>query len=561
MKRKTFLIWLLTGMLAVTGMTGCSNKAETEGTEKEAGEAAGTEEAAGWKGKGGAMAENQVTEEELAAYEAADAIEIEELSLITDWKEQASITLGDSISINGTGAAIEDGNVIKITQGGAYTFTGTLKDGMIAIDTEDAVKLVLNGASITNDDNSVIYGYNSKTCYIETAAGTENSLTDQRVSAEADGAEETAEESEEKGKAAVFSNDELVFLGEGSLTISGGYKHAAASDDHIFVESGSLLLTAEKDGMHTNDWICIDGGSIDISCSDDAMQSEGPVSINGGNIAIAADDKGITAYGDLTVNDGNITMSSCTEGLESKNDFYMNGGTAKITCSDDGVNARNSLTVNDGILYTMVSAGDGLDSNGTMEIHGGQVFAFGGMQPECGADCDQNKIIITGGLLIAAGGSNSAPSETDSSQISVLLGSAKTGDTIGIKNEAGETVFAFEVQKDYSNMLLSTGTIAENMSYTVYTGGTIKGESVYGYYENGSYEGGTESVTFETDSMVVSAGGTSDSMGGRDGMGGRGGMNGQMPEGGMPNGEMPDGEMPQMPGSETGDENMQNDGL
>lgn len=508
----------------VLGMTGCnsSNKNSESDTQTEE-----SEEKQGMQ-QGPGM-ENQLTQEELEAYEAADAIEIEALELKTDWNEQAKIALGDTVSVDGTGAEVSKDNTVTITAGGSYVISGELSDGMIQVDTEEEVKLILQGMSVTNEDGPAIYVKEAKVCYIETAADTDNVLSDG----------ESYAETEEKQKSAIFSNDRLVLLGEGSLTVNGNYKHAICSDDEVYVVSGTYALTAVKDGIHTNNWISVEAGNIQITATDDGMQSEGPVAINGGTIAIAAEDKGITAYGDLTVNDGTIQISKCEEGLESKNDLTINGGMTEITGSDDGLNARTSITINGGILYAEMTGGDAIDSNGTMTITGGLILAFGAQMPEGGADCDMNEIKITGGTLIATGGTNSAPSESESSQTSVLLGSASKGDKIGILDSAGNTVFAFETPSNYSNMLLSTATITSNQDYTVYTGGTISGDSYHGYYENGSYTGGTESISFTTDGMVISAGGTSDSMGGFGG--------GKMPQ----NGERPqipeDGEMPQMP--------------
>lgn len=523
----------------VMGMTGC-------GKNKESNTESGTEEEQqNTEMQQGRGMENQLTEEELAAYEEADGIEIEELELKTDWEEKAEISLGDTVTVNGTGAEVSDDNTVLITEGGSYSISGELSDGMIQVDTEDAVKLVLAGTNITNADGSAIYVKAAEVCYIETKVGTENVLSDG----------ESYVDTEEM-KATVFSNDRLVLLGEGILTVNGNYKHAVSSDDEVYVVSGNYELTAVKDGIHTNNWISVENGSINMEVTDDGMQSEGPITVNGGAITVAADGKGITAYGDLTVNDGVISISKCEEGLESKNDLTINGGTTEINGSDDGLNARSSITINDGTLYAEMTAGDALDSNGTMTINGGLVLAFGAREPEGGIDCDMNEIQINGGTVIGTGGTNSAPSETESNQISILLGSASKGDVIGILDNEGNTVFSFEAPGDYSNMLLSIGTISSDTGYVVYTGGTVNGESYHGYYQNGVYNGGTESVSFTTDSMVVSAGGTSNNMGG----GRQGGMQkGGMPQGGevpqdgerpeMPeNGEMPqDGERPEMP--------------
>ena len=500
-------------VLGVTGCNSSTKESESDTQTEESGEKQGMQQGPGM--------EQQLTQEELEAYEEADDIEIEALELKIDWNEQAKIILGDTVSIDGTGAEVSDDNTVTITEGGSYVISGELSDGMIEVDTEEEVKLILQGVSITNEDGPAIYVKEAKSCYIETAEGTENILSDG----------ESYAETEDKQKATIFSNDRLVLLGEGSLTVNGNYKHGICSDDEVYVVSGTYTITAVKDGIHTNNWISVEGGKVQITATDDGMQSKGPVALNGGTITIAAEDKGVTAYGDLTVNDGTIQISKCEEGLESKNDLTINGGTTEITGNDDGLNARTSITINGGILYAEMNAGDAIDSNGSMTITGGLILAFGAQMPEGGADCDMNEIKITGGTLIATGGTNSAPSESESSQISVLLGSASKGDMIGILDSDGNTVFAFEAPGNYSNMLLSTATITSDQDYTVYTGGTITGDSYHGYYENGSCTGGTESISFTTDGMVISAGGTSNDMGGFGG-------GGKMPE---------DGEKPQMP--------------
>ena len=512
-KKLGILFLSATLVLGVAGCNSSTKESESDTQTEESGEKQGMQQGPGM--------EHQLTQEELEAYEEADDIEIEALELKTDWNEQAKITLGDTVSIDGTGAEVSDDNTVTITEGGSYVISGELSDGMIEVDTEEEVKLILQGVSITNEDGPAIYVKEAKSCYIETAEGTENILSDG----------ESYAETEDKQKATIFSNDRLVLLGEGSLTVNGNYKHGICSDDEVYVVSGTYTITAVKDGIHTNNWISVEGGKVQITATDDGMQSKGPVALNGGTITIAAEDKGITAYGDLTVNDGTIQISKCEEGLESKNDLTINGGTTEITGNDDGLNARTSITINGGILYAEMNAGDAIDSNGSMTITGGLILAFGAQMPEGGADCDMNEIKITGGTLIATGGTNSAPSESESSQISVLLGSASKGDMIGILDSDGNTVFAFEAPGNYSNMLLSTATITSDQDYTVYTGGNITGDSYHGYYENGSYTGGKESISFTTDGMVISAGGTSNDMGGFGG-------GGKMPE---------DGEKPQMP--------------
>lgn len=515
-KRKVLGILFMASILAVTGLTGCStNGSSTQESEKQT---ANQEQSS-----------SKATEEEIA--EAAK-IEIEDLEEITDWEKMAEIELGDKIKIDGEGIKEED-NILTITKGGEYFFTGTLENGRIVVNTEEDVKLTLSGVTISSKDGPAIYGENSNSIYVSTEKGTENTLSD--------GTEY------EDAKAALFSNDDLILTGEGTLKITGNYKHAICSDDMIYMESGTIqIVSAVKDGFHANDGICVDGGSIEVKTAHDALESEGAFVVNGGELVLTAEDDGLVTLGNMDINGGTIQILACEEGLEAKNALIVNDGTIEITANDDGLNAGNDLQICGGKIFTEVSKGDGLDSNGSLTISGGLTVAMGAQLPEGGIDCDEREVVITGGTLIACGGTNSAPSESESSRVSVLLGSAKAGDTIGILDEDGNTVFAFEAEKEYSNMLLSRKTIEEGKSYTVYTGGTIEGKSSFhGYYSNALYSGGEESESFTADSMVVSAGGTSDS-GMQGGKGGPGSGKMEKPDGeGITDGEVPQGQMPE----------------
>lgn len=503
-RRKVLGILFMASVLAVTGLTGCSEDGSS------------TRES---------QSENQTTNQEQSSSKAAEEeiaeaarIEIEDIEEITDWEKMAEIELGDKIQIDGEGIKAED-NILTITKGGEYVFTGTLKNGRIAVNTEDDVKLTLNGVAISSEDGPAICGEDSNSIYVNTEKGTENILSD--------GTEY------EDAKAALFSNDDLILTGEGTLKITGNYKHAVCSDDMIYIESGTIqIVSAVKDGFHANDGICVDGGSVEVKTAHDALESEGAFVVNGGELVLTAEDDGLVTLGNMDINGGTIQILSCEEGLEAKNALIINDGKIEIAANDDGINAGNDLQICGGKIFANVSNGDGLDSNGTLTISGGLTVALGARQPEGGIDCDEREVVITGGTLIACGGTNSSPSESESSQVSVLLGSAKAGETIGIRDGDGNTVFAFETEKEYSNMLLSRKTMEEGKSYTVYTGGTIEGEnSFHGYYSDAVYSGGEESESFTVESMVVSAGGTSDS-GMQGGKGGPGGGKMGKPDGG-----------------------------
>lgn len=250
------------------------------------------------------------------------------------WKNNVGSINLDTMEVSGLGIAA-DGTTVKITEGGDYTVTGTLADGMIYVNCDDKVKLRLSGASITNADGPCIYFEQSQKGFITITEGTQNTLTD--------GTEYT--DSDAKG--AIFSNDDIEIKGSGSLTVTSNYNHAIVSDDKIDIQNGNLTLTAAKDGLHANDDITVSGGTIEIKSADDGLQSEDTVNIDGGTFNITADGKAITGNGNVTVNSGTINILKATEGIESKAELTINDGDINITCSDDGLNTGNQKQNNE----------------------------------------------------------------------------------------------------------------------------------------------------------------------------------------------------------------------
>lgn len=289
-------------------------------------------------------------------------VEYKELSIKTDWEQKASITFtDDGMTIDGSGATNEDG-VLYITEGGVYTLTGESSSCSVLINTDENVKLVLNGVTLSSTNGPVIYGAQVKNLYIELADGTTNTLSDSSTYAT------DSSTGEEIGKAVISCEDDLIILGNGTLNITANHKHGIASDDKLYVEGGTINITSEaSDLIHANDLVCIDGGTI--------------------------------------------TGTSVGEGIESEQLLYINGGTINVTASDDALNAGYYIEINDGDITVTSTNGDAIDCNGNYDgcitINGGTINATGAGVPEGALDADQASIVINGGTVVASGGTNS----------------------------------------------------------------------------------------------------------------------------------------------------------
>lgn len=386
----------------------------------------------------------------------------------TSYDNAAFISLDNPSGITATGVSY-DGSTINISSPGYYVLTGSL-NGTLRVKTMGDVYIQLDNASITNSTGPAIAVEGADQTFLTLKAGTSNTISDGGSSDE---------------NAAIFSNDSMVIEGEGTLTINGNVGHGLECDDDLVINGGNLIIAAVKDGLHSNE--------------------------------------------ELVVNGGNIAITEAGEGLESGTEIIINGGTTEINASDDGINAGTGITIAGGNLYTYCSNGDGIDSNGFITITGGNTVALGSRSPEGGIDCDMQEITITGGVLIAGGGTNSPVSAATSTQCSVQLGDVSANSIISINGQ--ENILNFTPVESCDTLLITSPLLTQNQTWSVLTGGTVTGGiDFHGLNIDGTLSGGSESQSFTTSSVVTVLGGSS-------GMGA--GMGGQNMEGNEPGGQQP----------------------
>lgn len=120
---------------------------------------------------------------------------------------------------------------------------------------------------------------------------------------------------------------------------------------------------------------------------------------------------------------GNLYVNTASaEGIESKTksatSMNFNGGTVYLYCSDDCINSAGAINFGGAHVMAISYNNDAIDSNygqsGSLVVTGGTVIAFstrGGA--EMGFDCDANsRIVVSGGTLIAGGGSQGGSGST-----------------------------------------------------------------------------------------------------------------------------------------------------
>ena len=270
-----------------------------------------------------------------------------------------------------------DGETLSITEAGIYVISGSAEDCTIRVEAADdaKVQLVLDGVSIKNADFPAIYVVSADKCFV-TTTDSENSLT-VTGSFTSDGDTNT--------DAVIFSKDDLVLSGTGSLEITSNYGNGISCKDDLRITGGAYTITSAEDAVEANDSIAVCGGDFTIAadkdglhCENDEDNSVGWIWITGGSFNITAGSDGIQATTGLQIDDGQITVSA-SEGLEATY-VQVNGGTVNISASDDGINATSKSSYmdvvaefNGGEITIVMGQGDtdAVDSNGSVYVNGG----------------------------------------------------------------------------------------------------------------------------------------------------------------------------------------------
>lgn len=249
--------------------------------------------------------DDSVSSSEDSAYTYSDY----ELDDSFDRQSAASITLsGSTAQSNGSGVSINNATV-TISKEGCYLISGELEDGQIIVDAGDSdkVQLVLDNASIHCSTGSAILVRNADKVKVTLAADSENELSD--------GTEYQTDN--DNPDAALFSKDDLVINGSGSLTVQGNYKHGIAGNDDLVITGGRLTVNSLSHALRGKDSVAILDGTFVLTSQKDGIQAsntedstKGWVQIDGGNFTIQSSGDGIQAETNLSIYDGSFTITS-----------------------------------------------------------------------------------------------------------------------------------------------------------------------------------------------------------------------------------------------------------
>lgn len=285
-------------------------------------------------------------------------------------------------------------------------------------------------------------------------------------------------------------------------------------DGYIYIEGGDIDISVGDDAMHAEGLLIIAGGDIDISKSYEGIEGY-KILVTGGDIDVAASDDGFNAAGGSSGNSGDNKGGSSDGTGDNKGGFGgdMNGNTPPARpdsnrqssgTDSDSTYTNTSLVRPDdngqssgtpggpgmgGVgmdadydAYILITGGtinihadgDGIDSNGYLGIAGGNVYVLGSSNNGNGAlDCGIYAA-ITGGEMVAVGGSGMAQGFGDeSTQCSALVNFDEwidSGETITLTDSNGNKLLTYKADKKFDSVLISASDMKQGETYTLAAG-------------------------------------------------------------------------------------------
>lgn len=321
-RRKKLLALFCATALSMTAVAGCAGKNSSTdnivSTETEV------------------NAEETAAQSEAGTFSSADMFTERDLAGTYEESEAVYVTLSDDGITGETDGVAINGQTVTITEEGTYVFSGTLSEGQIVVDADDAkVQIVLDNVDITCASSAAVYVKSADKVFVTLAEGSQNTLrnTDEYVAIDDNNID-----------AVIFSKSDLTLNGTGSLTIVSAEGHGIVSKDDLKITGGTYDITAAGHALSGKDSVRIADGTFVLTAGKDGIHSENEDNEEKGYIYIA---------------DGDFTITSDGDGMDASNIVQIEDGTFDIT---SGGGAANSLKTHESDMPG--GPGGGMPQNG-----------------------------------------------------------------------------------------------------------------------------------------------------------------------------------------------------
>lgn len=336
----------------------------------------------------------------------------------------------------------------------------------------------------------------------------------------------------------VNSKDDLVVTG-GAITVVAK-EDGLRGKDCVKVADGSFAITAGGDGVKssndedpTRGFVSIDGGTFTVTGCEEGIEAQ-EVIVNNGELNITASDDGINAaVAERDSNDATIDASGDAGSTVGQDDHAGDQGGEGQGDGGQGADAQNGrggqrpelpegvepgqvpdgeqgggfgardgrggaggpmganasedclIQINGGVV-TINAGGDAVDSNGYVEVTGGELVGASSGTGDSALDYEYGAT-VTGGTVILAGGAGMAETFSEGSTqpfaLVSLNGSANT--ELSVESESGEVLARCTVPVSFQCVTLSVPGLAEGA-----TGKLVAGDATTDFTASTTPSGG-----------------------------------------------------------------------
>lgn len=350
---------------------------------------------------------------------------------------------------NGVEVVIE-GNEVSITSQSRdeviYRLTGKANEAHCSLWSANPWHMVLDGVSLQHGAGTIIQSTGLAMGRISLTG--ENVLTNKAL-----------ESDREHPGAAIYAQGTLTIDGDGSLEVntSGKVGSAIATEHDLTILSGNYTLVNRSKGLKdygviwpgktiyshgsmsiVNGQISIEttgmgcegvvsDGSLTLGCKDQSNNDQdGPtldIHIKSTTMYTPADGGSITQGCHAIVAQGCVdvygqtliyasAIDNASNGIKSPTGINIHGGVHQFECYDDCLNSQGPITISGGTTVCFSTDDDAIDSDypypGAIRLTGGNLLTYTlDVATEEGLDCDDyERIFISGGIVVAAGGAH-----------------------------------------------------------------------------------------------------------------------------------------------------------
>ena len=312
-----------------------------------------------------------------------------------------------------------------------------------------------------------------------------------------------------------FSAKKVIYINDGTFDIKTENGYDSETFDKETMSAKGFKISNNETGSE----MIIKKGNFKLNTADDGIHSKGNLSIINGDFEIYAGDDGIHAGSNLTLgekdtkNGPTITIYNSREGIEG---HFLDIYYAKIdlNASDDGINAATGnggddpgpgpgphpeppprpdpdpgpgprphprppvdndiyIAIYDGII-NVICKGDGIDSNGAIHVHGGQINVFS-QGPDEGWDNEpfdhDGNFTLYNGEVLCGGNQGIEPVHEGitkgNEKYAYYTEKLNASNILKIKDENGKEIRQHKLLKNISYVFYSSLNLSEKYKFYV----------------------------------------------------------------------------------------------